>query len=329
MAPFDHHAMRRAEACDAEFLPAVEHSAATLFASWPALAWIAEGEDLPVARYREVIAKGASWVAVDADDRPLAFLIASSEDDALHICELGVHRQVQRQGIGRMLLAEAIAEARRRGLGAVTLTTFRDVPWNAPFYAALGFEQLSGPAVGDRLAHALRHDAERGLPADTRCAMRLDLGVREHNLLIRPATEDERAPLEALQWRASLGNAGDRDALLANPDAIELPLDQIRRGLVFVADLRGRTVGFAAVLPRSDGDVELDGLFVDPVSQRRGIGQALIERCAAFARGSGAAALHVVGNPNAEAFYRATGFELMGRRATRFGPGLLLRRGLR
>jgi len=326
MAPFDRYAMRRARARDAELLPAVEHSAGTLFASWSALAWIAEGEDLPVERYREVIAKDTSWVTVDADDRPLAFLIASVEDDALHIWELGVHRNHQRQGIGRMLLAEAIAEARRRELRAVTLTTFRNVPWNEPFYAAHGFERPSGAALGERLERALREDAERGLPAHTRCAMRLCLDERQRGVRIRTAREEEREPLEALQWRASLGNDSDRDALLANPDAIELPLDQIRQGRVFVAEVEGRLVGFAAVLARPDGDVELDGLFVDPVSQRRGVGQALVERCVAFARDHGAVVLHVVGNPNAEAFYRSTGFSLMGTQDTRFGPGLLMQR---
>jgi len=153
------------------------------------------------------------------------------------------------------------------------------------------------------------------------------LGSNEaQGLFIRPAREEEREALEALQWRASLGNEGDRDALLANPDAIELPLDQINQGLVFVAEVDGSLAGFAAVLLRADGDVELDGLFVDPASQRQGIGKALVDHCTAFARDHGATALHVVGNPHAEAFYRSTGFSVTGTRDTRFGPALLMRR---
>ena len=46
------------------------------------------------------------------------------------------------------------------------------------------------------------------------------------------------------------------------------------------------------------------------------------------ARRRGSAALHVVGNPHAEAFYRACGFELLGTEQTRFGTGLLMRREL-
>jgi N-acetylglutamate synthase-like GNAT family acetyltransferase len=143
---------------------------------------------------------------------------------------------------------------------------------------------------------------------------------------IRPAHESEQKSLEALQWRASLGNPGDREALLANPDAIELPIEQIRNGQVFVAEEEGSVLGFAAILPREDGDVELDGLFVEPDLWRRGVGRKLVERCAEEARSLGAGALHVIGHPNAEGFYKSCGFVLMGTTQTRFGPALLLRR---
>ncbi len=55
-------------------------------------------------------------------------------------------------------------------------------------------------------------------------------------LSIRRADAQEREALEALQIRASLNNAGDREALLGNHDAIVLPLEQITAGLVFVAE---------------------------------------------------------------------------------------------
>ena len=148
------------------------------------------------------------------------------------------------------------------------------------------------------------------------------------NLTIRAATLTDRAALEALQWRASLNNPGDRDSLLANPDAIELPADQIAAGRVFVAERQGVIVGFAAVLPRTDGNVELDGLFVEPVVWRSGVGQFLVAHCAAAARAQRAAALHVIGNPHAAAFYIACGFEIVGEYQTRFGVGILMQKTL-
>ena len=145
---------------------------------------------------------------------------------------------------------------------------------------------------------------------------------------IRPAIPAERKALEALQWRASLGNEGDRDALLRHPDAIDLPAEQIAAGGVFVLEQNGAIAGFSAILPREDGDTELDALFVDPEIQRRGIGRKLIEHCAAVARSAGSSALHVIGNAHAKEFYLSCGFEILGPFETRFGSGLLMRKAL-
>jgi GNAT superfamily N-acetyltransferase len=149
-----------------------------------------------------------------------------------------------------------------------------------------------------------------------------------HDILIRPAVVSERRALEALQWRASLNNPGDRDALLANPDAIALPLHQIATGHVFVAERDGAIVGFSAVLPREDRETDLDALFVEPHLWGQGIGRLLVEYCVVFARAQRSAALQVVGNPHAEGFYRACGFEMLGTVETRFGVGLSFKRTL-
>lgn len=143
-------------------------------------------------------------------------------------------------------------------------------------------------------------------------------------MLIRLAQEKEREALEAVQRRASLNNPGDRESLLANPDAIVLPAEQIAAGDVFVAEDDGAIAGFAAVLARDDDELDLDGLFVEPHLWRRGVGRALVDHCVDVARNRGMSALHVVGNPHAERFYRACGFELIGRTETRFGVGLTL-----
>lgn len=146
---------------------------------------------------------------------------------------------------------------------------------------------------------------------------------------IRPAVVADQKMLEALQWRASLNNAGDREALLAHPDAIQLPLAQIEAGGVFVAEIAASAVGFAAILPRDDGNAELDALFVEPHLWSRGIGRALVEHCCVAARAAGAMSLHVIGNPHAERFYLACGFESRGTIQTRFGAGLAMERALR
>src|ERR1700746_2566043 len=113
-------------------------------------------------------------------------------------------------------------------------------------------------------------------------------------VLIRPAVISGQKDLEDLQTRASLTNVGDRDALLAHPDAIELPPDQIAAGAVFVLEQNGAIAGFAALLPRADGGAELDALFVEPTMRRCGIGRLLVEHCSEVARSQGSTFLHVV-----------------------------------
>lgn len=145
---------------------------------------------------------------------------------------------------------------------------------------------------------------------------------------IRNAVLAEKAALEGLQLRASLSNAGDREAILAHPDAIDLPDEQIAAGDVFVLELGGFIAGFAALESRPDGDAELDGLFVEPEVRRRGVGRSLVEHCAQIALVKGSRAIYVIGNPHAEEFYLSCGFSTIGHSETRFGPGLRMRRPL-
>jgi GNAT superfamily N-acetyltransferase len=142
---------------------------------------------------------------------------------------------------------------------------------------------------------------------------------------VRLARPDELNELEELQRRASLANPGDRDAILAHPDAIAIPPQQILAGQVFVAESDGSVLGFSAVLDRDDGQTELDGLFVEPTLWRAGVGRLLVERAKDYARDHSASWLHVVGNPHAEGFYEACGFVTQGTYDTEFGVGLLMR----
>ena len=147
-------------------------------------------------------------------------------------------------------------------------------------------------------------------------------------ITVRTAVAADQKALEALQWRASLNNPGDREALLAHPEAIALPSQHIESGHVFVAEADGAIQGFAAIVPRSDGDWELDALFVEPEHWRQGIGRHLVEHVCLHAKASCANELHVIGNPHAQAFYAASGFQSLGTMNMRFGVGLLLKRCL-
>lgn len=167
--------IRPTRASDANLLPAIEQSAGEAFRAIPDIAWVADDANHGTGRHRSLIAKGAHWVAVDAADKPIAFLMAEVAGDDLHIWELAVHLDHQGTGIGTALLDAATTWTRDRGLASVTLTTFTHVPWNAPWYGRTGFVLLNGAAIDSRLAAILRDEIEHGLPEDRRCAMRLTL----------------------------------------------------------------------------------------------------------------------------------------------------------
>jgi predicted N-acetyltransferase YhbS len=152
-------------------LPAVERSAAEAFrgSAQPA---VVDGQVSPESFYRPLQAQGLVWVAAEGK-QVVGFAACELFTDGLHLCELAVRHDTQRRGAGRALVAACVAEARRRRAAAVTLTTFGQIPWNAPFYARLGFEQLREEDLNRRLKSVLAREAERGLT--DRCGMRLAL----------------------------------------------------------------------------------------------------------------------------------------------------------
>lgn len=115
---------------------------------------------------------GSAWVAALADE-PCGFIALSLEGQEAHIEQLSVHPQLQRRGMGRQLLAIAEDWACTRGLDWLTLTTFEDVAWNAPYYRALGFEVVPAGALSGHLLRAM--EASKDQPwarAGRRVAMR-------------------------------------------------------------------------------------------------------------------------------------------------------------
>jgi GNAT superfamily N-acetyltransferase len=152
--------------------------------------------------------------------------------------------------------------------------------------------------------------------------MRRDVtsGSASGPLKIRVAQPHERAALEDLQRRSSLALPKYREQLLANPEAIHLPQEQVDRGDAWVAEVSGELAGFAVL----DGG-ELDGLFVDPSRWRMGIGAALVEVVAHEARRRGLS-LTVTAAPEAREFYERCGFTVEGETETRFGPAIRMSR---
>lgn len=118
---------------------------------------------------------GLAWTAAGADDRAVGFMLVKLVDGAAHVEQVSVHPEQGRRGIGRQLIDEVDRWAAGQGLPALTLSTFRSVAWNGPYYARLGFRELSVGELTPGLAEVLREENEMGLEPAGRVFMRREI----------------------------------------------------------------------------------------------------------------------------------------------------------
>jgi GNAT superfamily N-acetyltransferase len=158
-----------AESREVASLPEIERRACDMFLAIPATA------DLPSSltslRSLEVAQRsGLLWVA-RANAAPVGFALVEPLGDGLHLEELDVLPEHGRKGIGRALIREVCRYAELRS-SVLTLCTFRDVPWNAPFYERCGFRALRDDELWPALSARVREEAAHGLGAHLRVAMK-------------------------------------------------------------------------------------------------------------------------------------------------------------
>lgn len=166
--------IRAVNADDLPRLQDIERAAGQCFRDI-GMAEIAEDEPLSVdelACYQE---SGLAWAAVDAADLPGAYLIAEPVDGNLHVEQVSVHPDHARRGTGQALLNRLADHAAFDGVPALTLTTFTDVPWNAPYYLRCGFRVLDDKEIGRGLREIRRRERAHGLDRWPRVCMRRDL----------------------------------------------------------------------------------------------------------------------------------------------------------
>ncbi|MEZ0071455.1 GNAT family N-acetyltransferase [Planotetraspora sp. GP83] len=104
---------------------------------------------------------------------PVGFALLGSVDGEVHLEQLAVHPDHHGRGIGTELL-NAVCDTAAAQARAVTLTTFRDVPWNAPWYARRGFAVLPPAEWGAELASLVEHERALGIELAPRVVMRKD-----------------------------------------------------------------------------------------------------------------------------------------------------------
>jgi GNAT superfamily N-acetyltransferase len=164
---------RTAAATELPLLRDIERVAGQLFAEF-GMPEVAAYDPQPLAELAAAREAGHLWVAADDADAPVAYLVAAVVDGNLHIEQVSVHPDHARRGIGRGLLAHAAEQARVRSLPALTLTTFLDVPWNAPYYRRCGFRPLAAAEETPGLRAIRDGEAALGLDRWPRLCMRRD-----------------------------------------------------------------------------------------------------------------------------------------------------------
>ena len=158
---------------DIPHLSSIERAAATLLKGHaPGCVF---GETTTGAEFDEARMDGRLWVA-RMNDVPVGFAHADTLDrTSAHLKELDVHPEHVRRGLGRRLVMAVCAWASAKECRSLTLTTFRDVPFNMPFYAQIGFEVIPTGELSSALHAIIQEESRRGLDPERRVAMRYRL----------------------------------------------------------------------------------------------------------------------------------------------------------
>lgn len=167
-------AIRLARHADLPSLADVEKEAATRFAAAGVHGSFLD-DTLSASALLAAATEGRLWVA-DLDGACVGFVLTAVLDDGqAWLEEVDVLPAFGGLGLGRRLVETAIAWARQRGAPSISLCTFRDLPWNAPFYAKMGFLEVPSDARSRILARIVEEERARGLPVERRVLMRLTL----------------------------------------------------------------------------------------------------------------------------------------------------------
>jgi GNAT superfamily N-acetyltransferase len=166
----EHPGIRPARADELPLLQDIEDAAGQLFADI-GMAAIAEDPAPSIDMLGRYQRAGRAWVWADGNDRPVAYLIAAWVDGALHLEQVSVRPEYAGKRIGRALIEHAATWAK----APLTLTTFADVPWNAPLYERYGFRRLAEDELTDGLRAIRKAESEHGLDRWPRVAMRREV----------------------------------------------------------------------------------------------------------------------------------------------------------
>lgn len=168
------YTIRLACSDDCSAMRHIEISAAKRFAGLNLIEDAHLDNHMPPQRLLELVSKHQVWVAC-ANESAVGFVVASHIDSGCLIEELDVLVEHGGRGLGRLLVATVLEWSKAHGYSTVILSTFRDVPWNAPFYSKLGFEMIPEEQFSPDLHQLRQNELAAALPLEHRVLMRINI----------------------------------------------------------------------------------------------------------------------------------------------------------
>lgn len=168
--------VRDATPPDVALMAPIERAAGERFRS-VGMDAIADDEPLPDELLRAAAAEGRLWVA-ELDGEVVGYALGErvgARGEQHHLEQVSVMPEAGGRGVGAALVERVAAWARQAGATSLTLATFRDVPWNGPWYERLGFVVVPHHELDAPLRAVRAHEVERGLDVSIRVCMRRPL----------------------------------------------------------------------------------------------------------------------------------------------------------
>ncbi|MEM1087474.1 MAG: GNAT family N-acetyltransferase [Pseudomonadota bacterium] len=165
------YALSLGEVDDIPALIAVDKAASALFAPTGLVEDHALDDHVPADILEQAMAVGDVIAVYNRHGWPVGFALFSVRGNGLYLDQISVHPDHGKKGLGRALVYTVIAEAEARRLNHVSLSTFRDLAWNGPFYASMGFEEMARSKMEPYMLEI--EEAQRGhMDLSARCFMR-------------------------------------------------------------------------------------------------------------------------------------------------------------
>ncbi|PSS16662.1 hypothetical protein M430DRAFT_19638 [Amorphotheca resinae ATCC 22711] len=167
--------IRKARSEDIPLLGPVERSAAEIFRTVN-LGSLADDETTVAPSILATMADSNHLlVAVNESDQPIGFVGGMNIDGNFHIVEISVAQAVQGKGVGSALMAEMTRQVKEEKFMVMTLTTYRNVAWNGPWYKKLGFQEVTAEEMGKEYLKIWDVESQHGHDMASRCVMRKSL----------------------------------------------------------------------------------------------------------------------------------------------------------